>query len=58
MNFFYGFHLSGWYNLASLRNVVSTSLTVEVNKEHGERGEGGEGGEGEGEEVIGGEEII
>ena len=44
--------------IASLRNVVSTSLTVEVNKEHGERGEGGEGGEGEGEEVIGGEEII
>jgi len=51
-------HLSG--NLASLRNIVLTSLTVEVelihktlkglseNKEHGERGVGGEGGEGGG----------
>ena len=60
MNFFDGFHLSGWYNLASLRNVVLTSLTVEVklipktlkglseNKEHGEIVEGGEGGEGGG----------
>ena len=49
VNFFEGFHLSGWYNLASLRNIVLTSLTVEVelisktlkglseNKEHGER---------------------
>ena len=58
MIFFDGFHLSVWYNLASLRNVVLTSLTVEVklipktlkelsdNKKHEERGEGGEGGEG------------
>ena len=57
MNFFYGFHLSGWYNLASLRNFVLTSLTVEVklipktlkrlsdNKKDEERGEGGEGGD-------------
>ena len=28
--FFDGFHLSGWYIIASLRNVVLTSLTVEV----------------------------
>ena len=70
MNFFEGFHLSGWYNLASLRNVVLTSLTVEVeiipknlkglseNEGHGERGVGGEGAKGEEEEevVIGGEE--
>ena len=56
MNCFEGFHLSGWYNLASLRNDVLTSLTVEVeiitktlkglqeNEEHGERGVGGGGG--------------
>ena len=48
-NCFDEFYLSGWYSLASLRNVVLTSLTVEVklipktlkglsdNKEHGER---------------------
>ena len=60
MNFFDRFHLLGWYNLASLRNVVLTSLTVEVeiipknlkglseNEGHGERGVGGEGGEGGG----------
>ena len=60
MNFFEGFHLSGWYNLASLRKVVLTSLTVEVeiipktlkglseNEGHGESGVGGEGGGGGG----------
>ena len=65
MNFFDEFHLSGWYNLASLRNVVLTSLTVEVklipntlkglseNKELVERGDGGEGGEGGGEVIVG-----
>ena len=53
MNFFEGFHLSGWYNLESLQKVVLTSLTVEVeiipktlkglseNEGHGERGVGG-----------------
>ena len=61
MNFFEGFHLSGWYNLASLRKVVLTSLTVEVeiipktlkglseNEGHGESGVGGEGGGGGGD---------
>ena len=58
--FFDEFHLSGWYNLASLRKVVLTSLTEEdklipktlkglsENKELGERGERGGGGEGGG----------
>ena len=57
VNCFDGFHLSGWYNLASLRNVVLTSLTVEVklipktlkglseDREHGERREGWGGGD-------------
>ena len=66
VNFFEEFHVSGWYNLASLRNIVLTSLTVDFNlipktlkglsdnKEHGERGEGGTGEKEEGK-VIGGE---
>ena len=70
VNFFEGFHLSGWYNLASLRNIVLTSLTVDFNlipktlkglsenKEHGERGEGGDGGEGGGEGDWGREELL
>ena len=31
-DFFVGFHLSGWYNLASPRNVVLNSLTVGAKK--------------------------